>query len=248
MQVEACILNKNLKQHIELFQAERTKSCFPIWRSLTSDHEILATASGLPIELEGELSLESRPHNCSQAQQEISDIEIQKLLKKKVIVKCDHEEGEIISPTFLREKPDGSFRFILNLKKLNENITKIHFKMETIMSILKLVTPLTYFTKIDLKDAYYTIPVSPSHQKYLKFANNQDLCKFTCLPNGYCHEPRKFTKVLKPPLSTLRLDNITIAAYLDDCINMKPSLNQKHPKNSKIISNTWVHSTFRTKI
>ena len=38
------------------------------------------------------------------------------------------------------------------------------------MSILKLITPLTYFTKIDLKDAYYTTPVSPSHQKYLKFA------------------------------------------------------------------------------
>ena len=130
---------------------------------------------GLPIELEGEIILESRTYDCSKAQQEIIDIEIQNLLKKKVIVKCDHEEQEIISLTFLKEQPDGSFRFILNLKKLNENITKIHFKMETIMSILKLVTPLTYFTKIDLKDAYYTIPVSPSHQKYLKFANNQDL-------------------------------------------------------------------------
>ena len=39
--------------------------------------------------------------------------------------------------------------------------------METITSILKLVTRLTYFTKIDLKDAYYTISVSPSHQKYV---------------------------------------------------------------------------------
>ena len=179
MQLEVCILNKKLKQHIELFQAGRTKSCFPIWRSLISDHEILATVSGLPIELEGEIILELRTHNCSQAQQEIIDTQIKKLLKKKVIVKCDHEEGEIISPTFLKEKPDGSFRFILNLKKLNENITKIHFKIETIMPILKLVTLLTYFTNIDLIDAYYIIPVSPSHQKYLKFANNQDLYKFT---------------------------------------------------------------------
>ena len=223
------------------------------WRSLTSDHEILATVSGLPIELEGEIILELRTHNCSQAQQEIIDTQIKKLLKKKVIVKCDHEEGEIISPTFLKEKPDGSFRFILNLKKLNENITKIHFKMETIMSILKLVTPLTYFTKIDLKDAYYTIPVSPSHQKYLKFANNQDLYKFTCLHNGYFHGPRKFTtKVLKSPVSTLKLDNTTIAAYLDDFININTYLLKsvlgKHPKNNKIISNTCVHSKFRTKI
>ena len=60
-------------------------------------------------------------NNCSQVQQDIIDNEIQKQLKKKVIVKCDHEEGETISPTFLKEKPDGSFRFILNLKKLKEN-------------------------------------------------------------------------------------------------------------------------------
>ena len=103
------------------------------------------------------------------------------------------------------------------------------------MSIQKLVTPLTYFTKIDLEDACYTIPMSSSHQKYFKFANNQDLYKFTCPPNGYCHGPRKFTKVLKPPLSTLRLDNITIAAYLDDCINMNPSLNQCWENTQKII-------------
>ena len=104
------------------------------------------------------------------------------------------------------------------------------------MSILKLVIPLTYFTKIDLKDAYYTIPVSPIHQKYAKFANNQDLYKFTCLPNGYCHEPRKFTKVLKPPLSTLTLDNITIASCLDDCINMNPSLSLRWGNTIKIIN------------
>ena len=245
MQLEVCILNKILKQHIELLKAGRTKSYLPIWRSLTSDHKILATVPGLPIELEGEIILELRTHDCSKAQQEITDIEIQNLLKKKVIVKCDHEEREIISLTFLKEQPDGSFRFILNLKKLNENITKIHFKMETIMSILKLVTPLTYFTRIDLKDTYYTNPVSPSHQKYLK-----DLDKFICLPNGCCHGPRKFTKVLKPPLSTLRLDSITIPAYSDD-YQYEPLLKKvlgKHQKNNKIASKIWVHSKFGTKI
>ena len=103
------------------------------------------------------------------------------------------------------------------------------------MSILNLVTPLPYFTKINLKDAYYTIPVSPSRQKYFKFANNQDLYKFTCLHNSYCHGPRKFTKILKSPLSTLRLDNTTIAAYLDDFINMNTSLNQCWENTQKII-------------
>ena len=58
------------------------------------DHEILATVSGPPVELEGEILLESRIHNCSQAQQEIIDIEIQKLLKKKVIVKIGHKKAK----------------------------------------------------------------------------------------------------------------------------------------------------------
>ena len=76
LQLGVCILNKNLKQHIELFQAERTKSCLPIWRSLTSDREILTTASGLTIDLEGKIPLELRIYNCSQAQQDIIDNEI----------------------------------------------------------------------------------------------------------------------------------------------------------------------------
>ncbi len=47
--------------------------------------------------------------------------EIDRLLKKNVIEVCDHEKGELISPVFIRPKPDGEgFRMILNLKKLNE--------------------------------------------------------------------------------------------------------------------------------
>ena len=115
--------------------------------------------------------------------------------------------------------------------------------MEAITSILKLVTPNIYLTKTDLKDAYYTIPILEEHQKYLKFANKDHLYKFTCLPNGYCHGLRKFTKVLKPPLSKLRLNKITIAAYLDDCLNMDKS-ERTSWENTKIIVNTFQNLGF----
>ena len=74
-----------------------------------------------------------------------------------MITRCDHEEGEIYLPIFLKKKTDGSFRLILNWKSLNNNIEKQHFKLETITSVLNLVTSNLCFTKIDLKDAYYTI-------------------------------------------------------------------------------------------
>ena len=95
--------------------------------------------------------------------------EIKNLLQKGVIKESRHEEGEFISQIFLVPKSEDSFEMILNLKKLNENMPYIHFKMETIKSILTLVTPNCYMAKVDIKNPYYPIPILPEHQNYLKF-------------------------------------------------------------------------------
>ena len=78
-----------------------------------------------------------------------------------------------------------------------------------------------FMAKLDIKDAYYSIPINESHQKLLKFCFENKLYKFTALPNGYTEGPRKFTKVLKPPISFLRIEfEIMIASYIDDLISM----------------------------
>ena len=77
--------------------------------------------------------------------------ELSILLANSVIKKCDHEPGEYISPIFLTPKSDGSFRLILNLKKLNEYMPYVHFRIDTIRSILSHVTPSCFMSKIDIK-------------------------------------------------------------------------------------------------
>ena len=54
----------------------------------------------------------------------------------------------------------------------------------------------------------------------MKFNLQGKLYQFTFLPNGSCSDPRKFTKLLKPPLAPLRLDYIKIVAYIDDLITL----------------------------
>ena len=152
------MLNTQLTNLKVDFQAGKTKQYLYNWKHLTSDIEILQTVSGLPIELPDELVQTHLHHCCSHQHQSVIDDEIEKLLQRNVTTRCDHEEGEIISPIFLQKKFDDSFKLILNLKSLNKNIEKQHLKMETITSILKLVIPNIYFTKTDLKDGYYTIP------------------------------------------------------------------------------------------
>ena len=50
-----------------------------------------------------------------------------KLLQKKVIYPCMREERDFMSSIFTREKRDGSYRMILNLKQLNKHIEYEHF-------------------------------------------------------------------------------------------------------------------------
>uniref|UniRef100_A0A7M5XJK9 Reverse transcriptase domain-containing protein n=1 Tax=Clytia hemisphaerica TaxID=252671 RepID=A0A7M5XJK9_9CNID len=95
----------------------------------------------------------------------------------------------------------------------------IHFKMDTIEKFLRLIKKDMYMSKIDLKDAYYSVKINDEHQKFLKFYFNSILYKFTCLPNGLCSGPRVFTKLLKPPLANLRAERLMlISAYIDDLI------------------------------
>ena len=93
-----------------------------------------------------------------------------------------------------------------------------------------------YMAKLDIKDAYYSIPIYEPHQKILKFEYKSRLFKFPVLPNGYTERPIKFTKLLKPPLPLLRkLERVLVASYFDDLITMDCSYSACSKNIMKII-------------
>ena len=152
----------------------------------------------------------------SEREIQIISAEINKLLSKGALEVTDHSDNEIISDIFLRDKKDASHRMILNLKKLNMYEAKVHFKMDSLHTIAKLIRKDCFMASIDLKDAYYSVPISRKDRKYLRFLWQSTLFQFTCLPNGLSCAPRKFTKLLKPALSELHLRGHISSAYIDD--------------------------------
>ena len=200
------------------FKAGKLAAHFSQWQSLTSDPEILETSSGCKIEFDTIPSLNKVMVHAvlSETQTESVDTEVSNLLRKQAIEACDHEAGEYISPIFTRPKKDGSHRMILNLKSLNKHITHHHFKMDTVLSAVRLMKPGCFMASIDLKDAYYSVSIHSDFQKYLKFSWRGQLYKFVCFPNGLAPCPRQFTKLLKPVFSSLRkLGHISVV-YIDD--------------------------------
>ena len=216
MRVSESLLEE-LNQKVKSFKGGCIKSYLHNWKRLTSDEEILNMVEGLSINLTDDLPA-TTPIQYPLGKEEHIFVmqEINRLLDRNIIQSCGHEKGEFISPIFLRPKSDGKFRMILNLKKLNEVSDKQHFKMDTLKSVLTLVYPGAFMCKVDIKDAYYSVPIATNDQKLLKFTFEGVLYKFVALPNGYTKGPRKFTKLLKPALATLRKKGATLAAYLDD--------------------------------
>ena len=71
---------------------------------------------------------------------------------------------------FLIPKKDSGLRPILDLRQLNAYIKSLPFKMLHTKHILESVEQGEWFTTIDLKDAYFHVPICWHHWKFLRFA------------------------------------------------------------------------------
>ena len=185
--------------------------------SITADQDILDMVQHCHLEIANPTQLRLRPEIQFDSKEEgIITSEIAHLLELGVIEPAVHTPDEYISTIFVRKKKSGQYRMVLNLKGLNKHIEKHHFKMDTLWSAVRLMTPNCFMASIDLKDAYYLVPIAKEHRKYLRFYWKGFLCQYTCMPNGLSSAPRCFTKLMKPVYSTLRQKGHLNVGYIDD--------------------------------
>ena len=137
-------------------------------------------------------------------------------------------QAPVVSPgfysrLFLRPKPTGELRPIIDLSRLNDLILCKSFKMETAASIQEALQPGEWMFQVDIKDAYLHIPVRKELRKFLRFTVANQVFQFTTLPFGLCTAPRTFTLILIPVLAWLRAEGIKVHAYLDDWLGRSHS-------------------------
>ena len=92
--------------------------------------------------------------------------------------------------------------------------------MDNLDSAVGLMKRGCFLASIDLKDAYYSIPITRRDRKYLRFWWGDRLFQYTCLPNGLAQAPRFFTKFLKPVFASLQQRGMTCFGYIDDTFLM----------------------------
>ncbi len=154
----------------------------------------------------------------SREMEAVCDREVEELLAKKAVIEIEDDSKGFLSALFVVPKKSGGFRPIVNLKALNKFVRYEHFKMEGLETVKNLVRKGDWMVKLDLKDAYLTVPILPAHQKFLRFVWRKRFYQFSCLPFGLSSAPRLFTKILKVVVAFLRERGLRLVIYLDDIL------------------------------
>ena len=109
--------------------------------------------------------------------------------------------------------------------------------METLHSIMTVVSPDQRLASLDLKDMYFHVPILSVHQKFLRFHWQGQTYQFHALQFGLSSTPWVFTKELAPVVAFLRTQGIPIFVYLDDILVVGHS-----PQEVKLAVRTAFHT------
>lgn len=163
------------------------------------------------------------------------------MLRKKAVVRT--EERGFVSNVFIIPKKSGGSRPVINLKRLNTFIVYRHFKMEGVNLIKHIVCTNDWMAKLDLKDAYFSVPIHKEDHRFLQFKWKNSLFQFVCLPFGLSSAPWAFTKLMKPVVAYLRQQGIRLIIYLDDILVLNQS-KERLVEQLAVVSNLLVSLGF----
>ncbi|CAM4979880.1 unnamed protein product [Rotaria socialis] len=153
------------------------------------------------------------PYRKSNKDQETLNKETDKLLKNGII---EHSTSPWSSPVVLVKKKDGTTRFCVDYRRLNQITTKDAFPLPRIDDIYDQLTKATHFTKFDFKSGYFQVPLDKADRPKTAFSTRDGHFQFKVLPQGLTNGPPTFQRIVNQILGPNRWKHVL--AYIDDII------------------------------
>ena len=135
------------------------------------------------------------------------------------------------SPVVLIPKPDGSIRFCVDYRKLNDKTLPDAHPLPRIDDLIDKVGKAKFMTKIDLSRGYWQVPLDDQSVPVSAFVTPFGHFQWRYMPFGLRNAPATFQRLIWKVLSGL--EEFT-GAYLDDIIIFSSSWSE-HLKHLRLV-------------
>lgn len=165
---------------------------------------------------------------------------ITRLLNQGLLIPTDSPCNTPILPV---PKASGDYRLVQDLRIINEAMIPLHPVVPNPYTLLSHIPPsTTHFTVLDLKDAFFTIPLHPD--SYFLFAftwtdpdtHTSSQLAWTVLPQGFRDSPHLFGQALARDLTSCSLTPSTLLQYVDDLLLCSPSLSLSRQHTADLLN------------
>ena len=165
--------------------------------------------------------VKQRPRRQPFRKREEEQKAIQQMLEQKVI---EPSISPWASPVVLVKKKDGSTRFCVDYRKLNDLTVKDSYPLPRIDDSLQTLRGGGYFSTMDLQSGYWQVPVHPEDASKTAFTSTHGLFQFNVMPFGLCNAPAIFERLMECVLAGLQWNICLI--YIDDIIVFSKSMEE----------------------
>lgn len=143
-----------------------------------------------------------------------ADKEVRKLLDSGIV---EPSNSEFSSPPVLVRKKDGTVRFCIDYRRLNELTVKDSYPLPRINEAINSIgRNAKYFSTLDLAMGYHHVPIAKDDKHKTAFASRFGLLQYTAMPFGLTNAPATFQRLMERVLAHMNWKDCLV--YIDDVL------------------------------
>ncbi len=181
------------------------------------------------IDVQGHPPIRVKPYRVSPTERGIIKAEVEKMLQAGII---EPSTSAWASPVVLVPKPDGSVRFAIDFRKLNEVTRKEVYPMPNIQDYLDVLRGNEYFTIADGQQAYFGLPMDENSMPMTAFICHLGQYQFLKMPFGLCNAPAIYQRLMSSVLQGMLWEECLV--YLDDICLMSATVEEHLQRLEKL--------------